>query len=174
MHTYIFYVIEESLQREVQSNNATRWFPKQFILLTLALLCSRYETIRAGFLNTFCTSQNHSQKQNLSDSNFLPILKTDLRWTDNQKTSFETIVLSLIRFHKLTIHWTLADTLHSACLYSYHLNLMVYNPWGFVHVSLTQCLSTVSAIGIGVWNYSQPPVNWPQNCYAFWFNSSHT
>lgn len=35
---------------------------------------------------------------------------------------------------------------------------MVYNPWGFVHVSLAQCWSAVSAIGIGVLNYSQPPV----------------
>lgn len=37
MHTYIFYVIEEPLQREVQSNNATRWFPKQFINSSFAL-----------------------------------------------------------------------------------------------------------------------------------------
>lgn len=72
--------------------------------------------MRAGFLNTPCTSQNQTQKQNLSDSNFSPILKTDLRWTDNQKASFETIVLSLIQFNKLTVHWTLEDTLHSACL----------------------------------------------------------
>lgn len=44
---------------------------------------------------------------------------------------------------------------------------MVYNPWGFVHVSLTQCLSTVSAIGIGVLSYSQPPVNWPKKLLCF-------
>lgn len=152
---------EEPSQGEVQSSNATRWSPIQLILLTPALFCATHETMRAGFLNNpLYFTKPDSKKINKSQWWwFFPHFKNSLRWTDNQKTSFETIAFSLIWFHKLTVHCILADTLHSACLKSYYLNLMVYNPWGFVHVNLTQCLSAVSTMGIGILNYSQPPLS---------------
>lgn len=105
---------------------------------------------------------------------FFPHFKNNLRWTDNQKISFETILFSLIQFHKLTVHCTLSNTaqcmlikllsksdgLQSLRIYPCKCNTMLISCKCHRDRGFKLFPATCNSIG-------------PKNCYAFIFNSSY-